>query len=259
MSWVHSATRWKINWPKKLDSENTKLDPCQRTQPDICKENMEWKLEMNLQTQTSLTRGSEAHMDWTSRQRGGDLWDEDGSIFVENGCICFCKPIKGQQNHGDLPLLAHLQELYLFVEMNVDWHWTRNSIQSSVPSGKKTEYSSSAWRITSRRKWSYRVLEIKRLSSERIWALSTLVWWNVEQPMAGSGGNKKRFQYWLVKTRNSSFPRSSRSFRTHSHWYYTSGQCVNSGRFLRVHLSYWMCNQLTLHHKFRIDSGRTEF
>ena len=33
---------------------------------------------------------------------------------------------------------------------------------------------------------------------------------------------------------------------------------VNSGQFLRVLLSYGMCNQFTLQHKFRIDSGRTK-
>ena len=44
-----------------------------------------------------------------------------------------------------------------------------------------------------------------------------------------------------------------------SHRSYTPGQCVNSGQFLRVFLSHWMCNQFTLHHKFRIDSGRTNF
>ena len=37
------------------------------------------------------------------------------------------------------------------------------------------------------------------------------------------------------------------------------GQCVNSEQLLRVHLSCWMCSQFTLHHKFRIDSGRTKF
>ena len=49
------------------------------------------------------------------------------------------------------------------------------------------------------------------------------------------------------------------SFMTQSHLSYTAGQCVNSEQFLRVHLSYWMCSQFTLHHKFRIDSGRTQF
>ena len=37
------------------------------------------------------------------------------------------------------------------------------------------------------------------------------------------------------------------------------GQCINSERFLRVHLSHRMCNQFTLHHEFRIDSGRRKF
>ena len=33
---------------------------------------------------------------------------------------------------------------------------------------------------------------------------------------------------------------------------------TKSGQFLRVHLSHRMRNQFTLHHKFRIDTGRTK-
>ena len=36
-------------------------------------------------------------------------------------------------------------------------------------------------------------------------------------------------------------------------------QCVDSEQFIRLHLSCWLCSQFTLHHKFRIDSGRTKF
>ena len=45
------------------------------------------------------------------------------------------------------------------------------------------------------------------------------------------------------------------SERTQSHWSYTARQCANTEQCLRVHLSYWMCNQFTLHHKFRINSA----
>ena len=143
----------------------------------------------------------------------------------------------------------------------MDWYWTRSSFRSSIPSGKKTKHSSSARRITSRRRWCDRILETERWSSEPIWALSILVWWYVEE----QDGRRRRqqekisIQYWPVRTRNSLPPSSSRSFRTQSHWSYTAGQCVNSEQFLRVHLSYWMCSQFTLHHKVRIDSGRTKF
>ena len=65
--------------------------------------------------------------------------------------------------------------------------------------------------------------------------------------------------YQSIRTRNSLPLSSSRSFRTQSHWSLTTGQCINSRQFLRVHLSYWMCSQFTLHHKFTIDSGRTKF
>ena len=46
------------------------------------------------------------------RQRAGDLWHEVGSICVEDGKA----DQKLKQNRQDLPLLAHLQELYLFVK-----------------------------------------------------------------------------------------------------------------------------------------------
>ena len=143
----------------------------------------------------------------------------------------------------------------------MDWYWTRSSIRSSVPSGKKTKHSSSARRITSRRRWSDRILETGRWSSEQILALSILDWWNVEE----QDGRRRRQQekisilYWSIRTRNSLPPSSSTSFRTQFHWSYTAGQCVNSDQFLRVHLSCRMCSQFTLHHKFRIDSGRTKF
>ena len=35
--------------------------------------------------------------------------------------------------------------------------------------------------------------------------------------------------------------------------------CINSERFLPVHLSHRMCNQFTLHREFRIDTRRTNF
>ena len=86
-----------------------------------------------------------------------------------------------------------------------------------------------------------------------LWEFSTLVWWKVEV----YNGKRRRKQenisilYWSIRTRNYLSPRSSRSFRTLFHWSFITGQCVNSERFLRVHLPHLMCNQLALHHEFR--------
>ena len=91
-----------------------------------------------------------------------------------------------KQNREDLPLLVHFQELYLFFKEH-GLILNQESIRSSVPSGKKTKHSSSSWSSTSRRRWGDWILEIKRLSSERICALSTLVWWNVEDSTDPSG------------------------------------------------------------------------
>ena len=64
--------------------------------------------------------------------------------------------------------------------------------------------------------------------------------------------------YWFIRS-NLVPPSSSRSFRTQSHWFFITGQCLDSDRLLRVHLSRWMCDQFTFHHEFRIDTRRTKF
>ena len=102
---------------------------------------------------------------------------------------------------------------------------------------------------------------LKDFLRNEFWALSTLVWWNAEE----SNGKRRRQQekisilYWFFRNRNSLSPSSSRSPRTQSHWSFITGQCINSEQFLRVLSSHRMCNQLTFHHKFRIDTGRTKF
>ena len=167
---------------------------------------------------------------------------------------------KAKARRPSIPLLPHLQELYLFVkEYGLILNQELNPIKRT--SGKKTKHSSSAWTITSRRRWCDRILEIKRLSSVRIWALSALVWRYVEEQDGRRRRRKEKVSKlcWPVRTRNYLPPSSSRSFRTQSHWSYTAGQCVNSEQFLRVHLSLRMCDQFTFHHNFRIDTGRTNF
>ena len=78
--------------------------------------------------------------------------------------------------------------------------------------------------------------------------------------MQGGGGKNKRFQYCTDPSGQEIL--YLRALQGHSGRNLidpTLQDNVNSGQFLRVLLSYWMCNQLTFHHKFRIDTGRTKF
>ena len=79
--------------------------------------------------------------------------------------------------------------------------------------------------------------------------------------MAKGGGNKKRIQYCTDPSgQEILFLRALQgAFRTQSHRSFITGQCINSERFLRVHLSHRMCNQFTLRHEFRNDTTRTKF
>ena len=57
-----------------------------------------------------------------------------------------------KQNHEDLPLLAHLQELYLSVK---DYGLLSQELDRiSITQCQKTDFSSSSWSISSRRRWS---------------------------------------------------------------------------------------------------------
>ena len=80
--------------------------------------------------------------------------------------------IKLKHKRADIPLLAHLQGLYIFLKENgLILNQELNSIKRTLWQTEHT-HSSSTLRITSRRRWSDRILETKRWPSEHI--LSTL-------------------------------------------------------------------------------------
>ena len=70
--------------------------------------------------------------------------------------------------------------------------------------------------------------------------------------MAGGGGNKNRFQYCTDSSEQEIL--YLRALQGHSGRSPTDPALQDnffSRQFLRVHLSYWMCNQFTLHHKIQ--------
>ena len=191
----------------KIGFEGTpKLDPCLKSQPATCKVNMEWKLELNLLTKTILTRGSQFLMDWTScsqtwstksttttsrrpliRRRKYLCWRRKYLLFASQSRAA-AKPRRPTSACSSTRTVPIRERIWTDIK-------TRNSIQSSVPSGKKTEHSSSAWTITSRRRWGDWVLEMQMIIFGT--NLGTQYWsdemW--KSRMAEGGGNKKRFQY----------------------------------------------------------------
>ena len=79
--------------------------------------------------------------------------------------------------------------------------------------------------------------------------------------MAGGGGNNQRFQYCTDPSGQEIL--YLRALQGHSGRNPIDPSLQDNvlipEQLLRVHLPYWMCSQFTLHHKFRIDSGRTKF
>ena len=145
-----------------------------------------------------------------------------------------------KQNDEDLPLLPHLQELYLFVK---DCGLILNQELNRI---SLTQWQKD-WILFS---GMDRYLEKKmdRLNS------------GDQRMIFGTFLTRKDFN--IVLTRQDKKFFISELFKVNQdaiHWSNTPGQCVDSEQFLRIHLSYRMCSQFTLHHQFRIDTGRTKF
>ena len=163
-----------------------------------------------------------------------------------------------KQKHEDVLLLSHLQELYLSVK-DLGLILSQKLVRLSI--------------IQCRRHWPFFfVMAVLRREDDgaiEFWRLKDYLRNEFEYSQHWSdeewNGRRRRQQekisilYWSIRTRNSLLSSSPRSFRTQSHWSLITGQCVNFEQLLRVNLSHRMCNQFTFHHKFRIDTRRTNF
>ena len=155
-----------------------------------------------------------------------------------------------QQKHKDAILPAHAQELYLLErELGLILNHKKYSL-SDCPVSKKLI---NLLRHGSLPRENDGAIEFWRIKDYLQNHFVFCHHWSDEKwksSMAGGGGNKERFQYC---TDSSGAILYLRALQGHS------GQCRDSGRFLQVHLSRWMCNQFTFRHQFRIDTGRSKF
>ena len=98
-----------------------------------------------------------------------------------------------KQNHEDVLLPAHLQELYPSVK-EIGLIFSQKIIRPSLTQWQKTKYSSSAWTLPREEDGAIDFWRLKedlrnRLEHSQHW--SDEMW---KSEMAGGGGNKKRFQ-----------------------------------------------------------------
>ena len=131
-----------------------------------------------LEVTTSYLQGKhgvEIRIDWVFQQGQFSLvgqnfsWLEWKCLRWRRKYLLFQADQRPKWNQEDLLLLAHLPKPYIFVkEYGLILNHELNSIK--LTQGKKNKHSSSTLRTTSRRRWSDRILETERWSSEQIWA-----------------------------------------------------------------------------------------
>ena len=158
-----------------------------------------------------------------------------------------------KQNQEDLPLFAHLQEPYLFVkEYGLILNQELNPIKRTLSQKDRTLFFGMD-------NYLQKKMEFWRLKDDLRNKFEHSQYWSQEMwksKMAGGGGNKKRFQHCTDSSGQEIL--YLRALQGHSGRNPIDPTLQDNAlipEFLRVHLSYWMCNQFTLHHKFRIDSG----
>ena len=194
------------------------------------------------------------------RQRAGNLWDAVRRLCVENECICFCEPIKGQSKTTKTYFCLLIHENYTDRRKILDWYWATNLFVHRLPGVKTTEHSSSSWSSVSRRKWSDWILRLK----DYLWKEFEISrYWSGEKwqsTVAKGGGNKKRFQYCTDQSGKEIL--YLRDLQGHSGRNLIDPSIQDNvlipNNFTRVHLSHRMCNQFSLIREFRIDTRRKE-
>ena len=161
-----------------------------------------------------------------------------------------------KQNHEDLLLLAHLQELHpsgkesglmLIQELiRISLSQCEKRMTTLFRHGPSREEGGAIefWRLKDDLR-----NEFENSKSDEMW----------KSKMAGGGGIKKRFQYCMdssgheilyLRAPQGHSGRNSIDPELKDNVFITN---------LRVHLSHRVCNQFTLHHEFRIDTRRTKF
>ena len=174
-----------------------------------------------------------------------------------------------KQNQEDLQIIAHLQGLYLFLkEHGLILNQELNSIKLTQWQKEQTLFfdtenylekkmgrsNSGEWKMIFRTNLSTLSIGLMMYGRAR-WQEAEITIIDFKTVLTISGV--------FVRTRNFFFTvcpaLQGHSGRLHLIDPSLQVQCINSVYFLRVHLSYWMCGQFALHHKFRIDSGRTKF
>ena len=171
---------------RKVAFEGTpKLDPCWKSQPVTCAVNM--GVENRIE---SVNKGN-SHS-WVRISHGlnklvTDLidteYDDNDQETSETKTELFAfasrskakaKPSRPSATCSSTRTVPICERIQIDIEPGAQ-------PDQAYPVKKKTKRSSSAWTITSGKRWSDRILETERWSSEQIWALSALVSWYVKE------------------------------------------------------------------------------
>ena len=196
MSWVHFATRWKINWPERLDSISEVT-----TSYLQCKHGVEIRIESvnkdNSHSWVRISHGLNTDLidkGYDDNEQGtSQTKTEAFALKTDEFALASRSKAKAKPRRPTSVCSSTRNCTYSW--KNMDCYWTRSSIQSSVPSGKKTEHSSSGWTIISRRRWAIEIWRLQddlRNEFEHSQQWSDDMW---KSKMTGGGGIKKRFQY----------------------------------------------------------------
>ena len=256
MSWVYFTKRWQI--------KNTKIGPVLEVTTSYLKG--KYGVEIRIES----VNNDNSHS-WVRISHGLNKLVTD--LSTKSTTTTTRKPLKRRrkylrlqvdqrlkQNWEDLPLLAHLQGLHVFMK---EHGWILNQKLNSI---KRTQwqkdwtlffgtenYLEKKIRRSNSGDWKIIFETILRTLSVGLMKCGRARWQEAE-------ATRKRFQYFTDPSGQEIL--YLRALQGHSGRNPIDPTLQDNvlipNNFLRVQLSYWMCSQFALHQKFWINSGRTK-
>ena len=236
-----------------VGSEGTpKLVPCWKLQPVAYRVNMEWKSELSLWTKTILTRGKEFLLAWISwsrtktkttnnEQETSEKQTEEHALQLNISALASRSKAKAKPQRRDLassstgtiPIEKRTWTDIEPGEFSLSDYPVSKKLINLLRHGSLLRETDGAIEFWRRKDYLQKYFMYCHRWSDEKWKSS----------MAGGGGKQEKISilYWLVKTRNSLPPSSSRSFRMQSYSSFIAGQCWDSGRFFFKYIYHVGC------------------
>ena len=180
------------------------------------------------------------------------------NFALKTNALAFASRSKAKAKPKDVLLPANPEEL-THRGKKVDWCWARRLFSSRLPSVKTLSTLLCRGHLSLQDDGAIEFWRIKEYLRFILINLNIGLMKKTEEHHGKRRRKQEKIQYCTDSSGEILYLRALQGHSGRNLIDPSLQECINSERFHRVHLSHRMCNQLTPHHEFRIDTGRSKF